>query len=279
MPAESKDSQIKKRRKVRNIITVYWTTRFTYLSFGDLPLWAKRGDQWKLILHSWWKKHVGISFWMNLYKSREGVRFTIIKYSVTDKIPWEISNKAKKTCLYFKFPGGKALELIDDCICLGVDKLMASHGGLIWQEDEYQKPQEYVRAELMMLYEIVNVDVLTQAFTSISCLKAVDISVGFRIIRWLKPASQLVFRRLPHGETSADISLFECNWETNGKISYWLNRDRAQMSRMKCYPTVATGQGKLTEKQKTARRSAQNIRWMIEDGVSLFTDRTHIHHR
>ncbi|MGP7975186.1 ATP-dependent RNA helicase HrpA, partial [Proteus mirabilis] len=64
-----------------------------------------------------------------------------IKY-LHEKLP----NKAKLG-LYFN-PYGKVLDLIDDCIACGVDKLIASYGGVIWQEEQYQKLQEYVRAEL-----------------------------------------------------------------------------------------------------------------------------------
>lgn len=40
------------------------------------------------------------------------------------------------------------LELIDDCIACGVDKLMAVAGGPVWQEDAFRQLHERVRAEL-----------------------------------------------------------------------------------------------------------------------------------
>lgn len=64
-----------------------------------------------------------------------------IKY-LHEKLP----NKAKLG-LYFN-PYGKVLELIDDCISCGVDKLMAEQGGLVWQEQDYLRLQEHVRGHL-----------------------------------------------------------------------------------------------------------------------------------
>ena len=58
-------------------------------------------------------------------------------------------------------------------------------GGLIWQEDEYQKLQEYVRAELNdAVVEIAKQveAILTQAFAINKRLKGrVDISVAFAL--------------------------------------------------------------------------------------------------
>lgn len=64
-----------------------------------------------------------------------------IKY-LHEKLP----NKSKLG-LYFN-PFGKVLELIDDCISCGVDKLIAQFGGLVWTAEDYQRLQIYVRAEL-----------------------------------------------------------------------------------------------------------------------------------
>ncbi|EEG83090.1 ATP-dependent helicase HrpA [Proteus penneri ATCC 35198] len=113
-----------------------------------------------------------------------------IKY-LHEKLP----NKAKLG-LYFN-PYGKVLELIDDCIACGVDKLMASYGGLIWQEGEYQKLQEYVRSELNdAVVEIAKQveAILTQVFAINKRLKGrVDISVAFALSDIKAQLGQLVF--------------------------------------------------------------------------------------
>ncbi len=64
-----------------------------------------------------------------------------IKY-LHDNLP----NKSKLG-LYFN-PYGRVLDLIDDCIACGVDKLVESQGGLKWQPEEFEALKEYVRAEL-----------------------------------------------------------------------------------------------------------------------------------
>ncbi|MDL5555011.1 DUF3418 domain-containing protein, partial [Klebsiella pneumoniae] len=64
-----------------------------------------------------------------------------IKY-LHEKLP----NKAKLG-LYFN-PYGKVLELIDDCISCGVDKLIDANGGPVWTEEGFAALHEKVRAEL-----------------------------------------------------------------------------------------------------------------------------------
>lgn len=195
-----------------------------------------------------------------------------IKY-LHEKLP----NKAKLG-LYFN-PYGKVLELIDDCIACGVDKLMASYGGLIWQEDEYQKLQEYVRAELNdAVVEIAKQveAILTQVFAINKRLKGrVDISVAFALSDIKAQLGQLVFPGFvtSHGwKRLADIPRYLSAIEKRmEKLAIDPNRDRAQMSRVE--NVIQQWQqwlGKLTEKQKQ-QEEVQNIRWMIEElRVSLF---------
>lgn len=64
-----------------------------------------------------------------------------IKY-LHEKLP----NKSKLG-LYFN-TYGNVMDLIDDCIACGVDKLVAQHGGPVWQEADFARLQEKVRAEL-----------------------------------------------------------------------------------------------------------------------------------
>ncbi|SPX53144.1 ATP-dependent helicase hrpA [Klebsiella pneumoniae] len=64
-----------------------------------------------------------------------------IKY-LHEKLP----NKAKLG-LYFN-PYGKVLDLIDDCISCGVDKLIDEAGGPVWTEEGFSQLHDKVRAEL-----------------------------------------------------------------------------------------------------------------------------------
>ncbi len=195
-----------------------------------------------------------------------------IKY-LHEKLP----NKAKLG-LYFN-PYGKVLDLIDDCIACGVDKLIASYGGVIWQEEQYQKLQEYVRAELNdVVVEIAKQveSILTQVFAINKRLKGrVDISVAFALSDIKAQLNQLVFPGFvtSHGwKRLADIPRYLSAIEKRmEKLAIDPNRDRAQMSRVE--NVILQWQQwltKLTEKQKQ-QEEVQNIRWMIEElRVSLF---------
>ncbi|MFZ7156059.1 DUF3418 domain-containing protein, partial [Avibacterium avium] len=64
-----------------------------------------------------------------------------IKY-LHEKLP----NKSKLG-LYFT-PFGKVLELIDDCIACAVDKLVQDFGGFVWNEQDFERLKDYIRANL-----------------------------------------------------------------------------------------------------------------------------------
>jgi ATP-dependent helicase HrpA len=108
-----------------------------------------------------------------------------IKY-LHEKLP----NKAKLG-LYFN-PYGRVLDLIDDCISCGIDKLIAEHGGPVWQEEDFARLQEKVRAELNET--VVGVakqveQILTAVFNINKRLKGrVDISLGAGAVGYQKPA-------------------------------------------------------------------------------------------
>lgn len=256
-------------------------------SFGDLPqrYEQKRGGYsvkaYPALVDE--KNSVGIKLFETETEQQasmwDGVRRLLllnipspIKY-LHEKLP----NKAKLG-LYFN-PYGKVLDLIDDCIACGVDKLIASYGGLIWQEDEYQKLQEYVRAELNDAVVDIAKQVeaiLTQVFAINKRLKGrVDISVAFALSDIKAQLGQLVFPGFvtSHGwKRLADIPRYLSAIEKRmEKLAIDPNRDRAQMSRVE--NVIQQWQqwlGKLTEKQKQ-QDDVRNIRWMIEElRVSLF---------
>lgn len=174
-------------------------------SFGDLPqrYEQKRGSYsvkaYPALVDE--KNSVGIKLFETETEQQaamwQGIRRLLllnipspIKY-LHEKLP----NKAKLG-LYFN-PYGKVLDLIDDCIACGVDKLIASYGGLIWQEEQYQKLQDYVRAELNdVVVEIAKQveSILTQVFAINKRLKGrVDISVAFALSDIKAQLNQLVF--------------------------------------------------------------------------------------
>ncbi|HIB8943935.1 TPA: ATP-dependent RNA helicase HrpA [Proteus mirabilis] len=256
-------------------------------SFGDLPqrYEQKRGSYsvkaYPALVDE--KNSVGIKLFETETEQQaamwQGIRRLLllnipspIKY-LHEKLP----NKAKLG-LYFN-PYGKVLDLIDDCIACGVDKLIASYGGLIWQEEQYQKLQDYVRAELNdVVVEIAKQveSILTQVFAINKRLKGrVDISVAFALSDIKAQLNQLVFPGFvtSHGwKRLADIPRYLSAIEKRmEKLAIDPNRDRAQMSRVE--NVILQWQqwlAKLTEKQKQ-QEEVQNIRWMIEElRVSLF---------
>lgn len=256
-------------------------------SFGDLPqrYEQKRGSYsvkaYPALVDE--KNSVGIKLFETETEQQaamwQGIRRLLllnipspIKY-LHEKLP----NKAKLG-LYFN-PYGKVLDLIDDCIACGVDKLIASYGGLIWQEEQYQKLQDYVRAELNdVVVEIAKQveSILTQVFAINKRLKGrIDISVAFALSDIKAQLNQLVFPGFvtSHGwKRLADIPRYLSAIEKRmEKLAIDPNRDRAQMSRVE--NVILQWQqwlAKLSEKQKQ-QEEVQNIRWMIEElRVSLF---------
>ena len=60
----------------------------------------------------------------------------------------QLSNKSK-LALCFSFSGFSGIKtLIDDCIACGIDKLMAEQGGLVWQQSDFIRLRDVVRAGL-----------------------------------------------------------------------------------------------------------------------------------
>ncbi|BAN96467.1 ATP-dependent helicase HrpA [Plautia stali symbiont] len=125
-------------------------------SFGDLPqsYEQKRGNYqvkaWPALVDE--KDSVAIRLFDSEHEQQKmmwrGQRRLLllnipspIKY-LHEKLP----NKAKLG-LYFN-PYGKVLELIDDCIACGVDKLMADAGGPAWHQENFEQLRDKVRAEL-----------------------------------------------------------------------------------------------------------------------------------
>ncbi|HHR6221884.1 TPA: ATP-dependent RNA helicase HrpA [Providencia alcalifaciens] len=195
-----------------------------------------------------------------------------IKY-LHEKLP----NKSKLG-LYFN-PYGKVLELIDDCIACGIDQLIATYGGAVWNEEQFESLKEYARAELNDV--VVNIakqveQILTAVFAINKRLKGrVDFSMALALSDVKAQMSGLVFKgfvteqgwkRLP------DILRY-----LNGidrrleKLAIDPNRDRAQMSKVEHVQTLwQQWMSKLTPLQKQLPE-VQEVRWMIEElRISLF---------
>lgn len=195
-----------------------------------------------------------------------------IKY-LHEKLP----NKAKLG-LYFN-PYGKVLELIDDCISCGIDKLIAEHGGPVWQEAHFARLQEQIRAELNDT--VVDVakqveQILTAVFNINKRLKGrVDMSLALALSDIKAQLAGLVYpgfvtnngwKRLP--DTLRFLQAIERRLE---KLAVDPNRDRAQMLRVnQVQQAWLQWLNKLPPKRQ-GDQQVKEVRWMIEElRVSLF---------
>ncbi|WP_114195164.1 ATP-dependent RNA helicase HrpA [Edaphovirga cremea] len=195
-----------------------------------------------------------------------------IKY-LHEKLP----NKAKLG-LYFN-PYGKVLDLIDDCISCGVDKLIDEFGGPAWQEESFASLHEHVRAHLNEA--VVDIarqveQILTAVFNINKRLKGrVDISLALALSDIKSQMSGLVYRgfvtqngwkRL--GDTLRYLHAIERRLE---KLAIDPHRDRAQM--LKVEHVQKTWQQWLTKlpPAKMELDEVKEVRWMIEElRVSYF---------
>ncbi|PLR52171.1 ATP-dependent RNA helicase HrpA [Chimaeribacter arupi] len=195
-----------------------------------------------------------------------------IKY-LHEKLP----NKAKLG-LYFN-PYGKVLELIDDCIACGVDKLIAEFGGPAWDEANFARLHEFVRARLNeTVVEIAQQveQILTAVFNINKRLKGrVDMSMALALSDIKSQMAGLVYRgfvtrngwkKLP--DTLRYLQAIERRME---KLPTDPHRDRAQMLKVE---QVQQAWQQWLNKLPPARRDAPDvteIRWMIEElRVSYF---------
>lgn len=195
-----------------------------------------------------------------------------VKY-LHEKLP----NKAKLG-LYFN-PYGKVLDLIDDCITCGIDKLMADAGGPVWQEADFIRLHEHVRAGLNEV--VVDIaqqveQILTVVFAINKRLKGqVDISRALALSDIKAQMSNLVYRgfvtqngwkRLP--DTLRYLNAIERRLD---KMAVDPHSDRARMLKVE---QVQKAWQTWRDKLPPERRDDEEvlaIRWMIEElRVSYF---------
>lgn len=195
-----------------------------------------------------------------------------IKY-LHEKLP----NKAKLG-LYFN-PYGRVLDLIDDCISCGIDKLIAEHGGPVWQEEDFARLQEKVRAELNET--VVGVakqveQILTAVFNINKRLKGrVDISLALALSDIKNQLGGLVYRGFVTNngwkrlsDTLRYLQAIERRLE---KLATDPHRDRAQMLRVEQVQQVWQQWLNKLPPKRQQDEEVKEVRWMIEElRVSLF---------
>ncbi|MDG2959830.1 ATP-dependent RNA helicase HrpA [Bisgaard Taxon 10/6] len=229
------------------------------------------------------KEAVGIKLFETEYEQsvamRQGLRRLIllnvpspIKY-LHEKLP----NKSKLG-LYFT-PFGKVLDLIDDCIACGVDKLIADFGGFVWNETDFDKLRDFVRENLNEITVDIAQQVerlLTLTFEINKRLKGkMDFTMAFALSDIKFQLAGLIYpgfvektgyARLP------DIQRYlQAIDKRMDKLAQDINRDRAAMLRVEqCQQAYQQLLAKLP-KSKPHSTEVLEIRYMIEElRVSLF---------
>lgn len=195
-----------------------------------------------------------------------------VKY-LHEKLP----NKAKLG-LYFN-PYGKVLDLIDDCIACGVDKIMADAGGPVWREEEFARLHDKVRAELNET--VVGIakqveQILTQVFNINKRLKGrVDMSMALGLADIKAQIGGLVYRGFVTGNgfhrLSDILRYLQAIEKRLEKMFIDPHRDRALMLKVEHVQQSWRQWLNKFAPQRRHDEDIQAIRWMIEElRVSYF---------
>ncbi|MBA5682066.1 ATP-dependent RNA helicase HrpA [Photobacterium damselae subsp. damselae] len=195
-----------------------------------------------------------------------------IKY-LHDNLP----NKSKLG-LYFN-PYGRVLDLIDDCIACGIDKLIEQKGGIVWQPEAFEELKDYVRAELGdTVVEIAKQveEILTTAFNINKRLKGrVDLTMAFALSDIKAQLEGLIFKGFAT----------ECGWKRLPDILRYMraierrleklpidpNKDRVHILKVESMVNEYKELLNKIPKGQPIPENVKEIRWMIEElRVSYF---------
>jgi len=195
-----------------------------------------------------------------------------IKY-LHEKLP----NKAKLG-LYFN-PYGKVLDLIDDCISCGIDKLIAESGGPVWSEERFAVLHEHVRAHLNETVVGIATQVeqiLTTVFNINKRLKGrIDMTMALALSDIKAQMSGLIYRgfvtqngwkRIP--DTLRYLQAIEKRMD---KLAMDPHRDRAQMLKVESVQQKWQQWLNKLPPVRQVSEEVQEVRWMLEElRVSYF---------
>ncbi|GLO61023.1 ATP-dependent RNA helicase HrpA [Vibrio sp. MACH09] len=204
----------------------------------------------------------------------------LILLNVPSPIKYLHSNLPNKSKLGLYFnPYGKVLDLIDDCIACGIDKLIEEKGGLVWTPEQFEQLKEHVRAELGDTVVDIATQVeaiLTTAFSINKKLKGkVDFTMAFALSDIKSQIEGLIFkgfatesgwRKLP--DILRYMKAIERRME---KLPIDPNRDRLHMLKIESvYGDYKELLNKIPKGMVTPE-PVKEIRWMIEElRVSFF---------
>jgi len=256
-------------------------------SFGDLPdhFEQKRGSYsvkaWPALVDE--KDSVAIRLFDSQHEQQKAMwrgQRRLLLLNVPSPVKYlheKLPNKAKLG-LYFN-PYGKVLDLIDDCIACGIDKLIAEHGGPSWQESGYTRLHEVVRAELNdTVVEIAKMveQILTAVFNINKRLKGrVDMTMALALSDIKAQMGGLVYRGFVTGngwkklaDTLRYLHAIERRME---KLAVDPHSDRARMIKVQNVEQAWNTWFNKLPPQRRDDDDVQDIRWMIEElRVSFF---------
>ncbi|CAO96717.1 ATP-dependent RNA helicase HrpA [Erwinia tasmaniensis] len=256
-------------------------------SFGDLPdhFEQKRGSYrvkaWPALVDE--KDSVAIRLFDSQHEQQKAMwrgQRRLLLLNIPSPIKYlheKLPNKAKLG-LYFN-PYGKVLDLIDDCIACGVDRLIAEFGGPTWQQQGFEQLHDKVRADLNEA--VVDIakkveQILTAVFNINKRLKGrVDMTMALALSDIKAQMGGLVYRGFVTGngwkrlgDTLRYLQAIERRLE---KVAVDPHSDRARMLKVESVQQAwNTWLNKLPPQRKDDDE-VQAIRWMIEElRVSLF---------
>jgi len=256
-------------------------------SFGDLPdhFEQKRGSYsvkaWPALVDE--KESVAIRLFDSEHEQKKAMwrgQRRLLLLNIPSPIKYlheKLPNKAKLG-LYFN-PYGKVLDLIDDCIACGVDKLIAEYGGPTWQEEGFRQLHEKVRAELNeTVVEIANKveQILTAVFAINKRLKGrVDMTMALALSDIKAQMNGLVYRGFVTGngwnklaDTLRYLQAIERRLE---KLPVDPHSDRARMVKIEKVQQAWQGWFNKLPPVRRDDEDVKEIRWMIEElRVSYF---------
>ncbi|GAJ70671.1 LOW QUALITY PROTEIN: ATP-dependent helicase HrpA [Vibrio sp. JCM 18904] len=188
-----------------------------------------------------------------------------------------LPNKSKLG-LYFN-PYGKVLDLIDDCIACGVDKLIEEQGGLVWEPEKFEALKEHVRAELGDTVVEIAQQVETILTTALSINKKlkgkIDFTMAFALSDIKAQIEGLIFKGFAT----------ECGWKRLPDILRYMraierrmeklpidpNKDRLHMLKIESVTQDYKELLNKIPKGVAIPENVKEVRWMIEElRVSYF---------
>ncbi|MEZ9723270.1 ATP-dependent RNA helicase HrpA [Vibrio splendidus] len=204
----------------------------------------------------------------------------LILLNVPSPIKYLHSNLPNKSKLGLYFnPYGQVLDLIDDCIACGIDKLIEEKGGLVWEPEQFEALKEHVRAELGdSVVEIAQQveTILTTAFSISKKLKGrVDLSMAFALSDIKAQVEGLIFKGFAT----------ECGWKRLPNILRYMkaierrmeklpidpNKDRLHMIKVESVMNDYKELLNKIPKGVAVPENVKEVRWMIEElRVSFF---------